>query len=230
MIDIHCHILPGIDDGSQDFDISLKMARIAAADNITTIIATPHVGDNHLPRAKIIALVQALNAALEQEQIDILILPGAEIQSHWALNLCHEHCLADSPYLLLEFPHSYLPGDALDIIFSLLEQNKKVILAHPERNFAIYSDPRKIIPLIEAGAKVQITAESLIGKQGPDVRNCANYLLKNKMVHYLATDSHSPNFRKPCLSNALKKAEKILGRREAIKLVKDNPEKILHRK
>ncbi len=227
MIDIHCHILPGIDDGSPDLETSLKMAQIASQDGIRSIIATPHVGDNNLQRETIIEKTSRLNRSLEKSNLDLTIYPGGEIQSHKATSLASIHTLASSNYVLIEFPHSFLPSDSGSLVRSLTSSGYQVIVAHVERNSAITFQPDKVIELIRAGAQTQITAESVTGFLGPDNKRCADYLLKKGWVDFIATDSHSPRFRRPALLQAVNVAARIIGKKEAVKLVLNNPQKIL---
>ncbi len=219
MIDIHCHILPGIDDGAPDMATSLAMAEIAANDGIRTIIATPHLASAAYPRKQLIEAVAQLNTALQQQSIPITILFGAEVQAHIALEAADRFCLAGSSFLLVEFPYSYLPADAEDLIYSLVARAITPIIAHPERNAQIEREPRLLAPLLNMGAKTQITAESLTGRQGMAAKSCAEHLLRNGQVHYLATDSHAPGFREPVLSRAVKQAARIVGEEQAEKLV-----------
>ncbi len=228
MIDIHCHILPGIDDGAPDLKASLAMADMAVADGIQVIIATPHVdGSGYLSMAMINTAVEQLNSVLRQRGVDLVIFPGAEVQSHAAIRLADQYCLAAGSFFLLEFPHSHLPADALDLIYTFVDKGLTPIIAHPERNREINMEPEKLTGLVEAGARVQITAGSLTGELGANARICAQLLLKRNMVHFMATDSHSPNFRKPILSRAVKQAKKYLGREGALALVRESPLAIL---
>ncbi|MFH2124028.1 MAG: CpsB/CapC family capsule biosynthesis tyrosine phosphatase [Pseudomonadota bacterium] len=222
MIDLHCHILPGIDDGSPNMETSITMAEMALKDGIHTIIATPHLCAG-LTRGAINDAVTKLQEALNTARLDITILSGAEVPSHMALAVAEEFCLAGNSFLLLEFPYNYLPSDSAIIIEKLLERGITPVIAHPERNLTIYSDPCRLAPLIDIGAQAQITAASLIGELGVNAKNCSEYLLKHNQVHYLATDSHAPGFRKPMLSKAVKQAAKIIGKEQAIKLVTENP-------
>jgi protein-tyrosine phosphatase len=226
MIDLHSHILPGIDDGSPNMESSLAMAKMAVKDGIRTIIATPHFTHN-CTRSSLEESVAALQEAVTAAGIDLTILVGAEIPSQLALAVAWEFCLADSSFLLLEFPHNHLPADSSLVIAKLLENGITPIIAHPERNRAIFHDPLKLASLIAAGAQAQVTAESLTGDLGVSIRNCAEYLLKQNMVHYLATDSHSPAFRKPLLGKAVKHAAKIIGKEQAMKLVYDHPAAVI---
>lgn len=228
MIDIHCHILPAIDDGSPDLDTSLTMAAMAAADGIEIIIATPHVDmTGRAAWSRICEEVKRLNNALQEERIELRVLAGAEVQSHVAVTKAGQFCLASGSFFLLEFPSTHLPVDSLEIVHTAVRQRITPIIAHPERNAAIIQEPGKLLPLINAGAKIQITAASLTGDLGPDVAACAGFLVRNSMVHFLGTDSHSPGFREPILSKAVKKASRYMGRKKALALVRDNPLAIL---
>lgn len=228
MIDIHSHILPGIDDGAPDLNASLAMADIAVADGIQVVIATPHVdASGHLSMAMINTAVDQLNSVLQQRGIALAVFPGAELQSHAAIQFADQYCLAAGSFFLLEFPHSHLPADALDLIYTFVQKGLTPIIAHPERNREISMDPNKLAAFVGAGARTQITAGSLTGELGANAQTCAQFLLKRNMVHFMATDAHSPNFRKPMLRKAVKKAKKYLGRKGALALVRDNPLAIL---
>lgn len=211
MIDIHCHILPGVDDGALDMETSIMMARIAANDGIHTIIATPHLTTATYPKEKLIQAVAHLNITLEKLDIPITVLFGAEVQAHIALKVADLYCLADGSCLLVEFPHSYFPADAVNLIQSLVNKSITPIIAHPERNVDLEREPWRLAPLLQIGAKTQITAASLLGKLGMEAKNCAEYLLQNHQVHYIATDSHAPGYREPVLSKAVKYAAKSIG-------------------
>jgi protein-tyrosine phosphatase len=219
MIDIHCHILPGIDDGSPNLDTSLAMARIAVKDGIHTIIATPHLSSVPLSRQHLLDAVSQLNMALQQHGIPLTVLFGAEVQAHIALIVADRFCLAESAFLLVEFPHSYLPGDAAELISVLMGRAVTPIIAHPERNIEAGREPWRLAEFVNLGAKIQITAESITGKMGITAKNCADYLLQNGLIHYIATDSHAPGFREPVLSKAVKLAAKTIGKDQARKLV-----------
>ncbi len=228
MIDIHSHILPGIDDGAPDLNTSLAMAELAVADGIQVVIATPHVdGSGYLTMAMINTAVDQLNSVLQKRGLGLIVFPGAELQFHAAKQLVDQYCLASGSFFLLEFPHSHLPADALDLIYTFIQKGLTPIIAHPERNREISMEPGKLSSLVGAGAKVQITASSLTGELGTSAQICARFLLKNNLVHFMATDSHSPNFRKPILSKAVKKAKTYLSREGALALVRDNPLAIL---
>lgn len=227
MIDIHCHILPGLDDGPQHLKTSTAMASIAAKDGTRTIIATPHTDGIRVNRDTVAVKVRELNSELDRLSIPLEILPGYEIPYHLVPDLAATHTLAGSKYVLIEFPHTYVPNDALATVYDLIDKGLFPIIAHPERNGGVLAEPDLLINLIEAGALVQLTAASITGELGPDIQQCSVYLLSNSMVHFIATDSHSPSFRKPTLRKAYTLAAKLLGSERTDLIAINNPGKIL---
>lgn len=228
MVDIHCHILPAIDDdGPSRLEDVLEMARIAVADHIRQIVATPHIKNNiHAPDF-IRERVGWFNQELKKKGIDLEILPGAEVSSMLNISIMREHTLNGTDYILLEFPHSHLPLNARQIVFDALMAGMTPIIPHPERNPTVVRRPELLIELVEAGALVQVTAESLVGGFGPEARACAAYLLKNDVVHALATDAHSPTWRRTILSGGVREAAKIIGESAARRLVTTNPASVI---
>ncbi len=223
MIDIHCHILPGIDDGPADMTESIRMARIAAADGITTIVATPHLKDRIDTSEIIAAGVDELNRHLTDHKIPVRILRGADINVMLTTPKFRDYTINGTQYLLFEFPHTHMPGNAGHIIFNAMKEGLHPIITHPERNPSVIREPDIIIALRETGPLIQITAGSLMGHFGPESRECAMYLLKKGAVDFIATDAHSYDNRPPILSEGLRVAEKILGREHAYLLVEANP-------
>jgi len=226
VIDIHCHILPGIDDGPERLETSLAMASMAAADGIRTIIATPHTDGVRVHHAAVTQAVEELNHELESSRIPVTVAVGFEIPYHLLDSLAATHTLADSRYVLVEFPHGYIPRDAGQTLYNLIMQGLRPIIAHPERNGGVLTRPDRLAEFIDAGALAQLTAASITGDLGSDVQRCALYLLNRNLSHFIATDSHSPSFRQPVLGKARAVAEKILGQKEADLLVMGNPVKI----
>lgn len=227
MIDIHCHILPGVDDGPLLLKSSLSMAKIAAGDGITTIIATPHTDGIRVNRQTVAALVERLNSELQRHAIPVRIAPGHEVPYHLVAELADTHTLAGSRYVLAELPHTCFPAGALRTVYWLLDRGLVPVIAHPERNTDILFDPDLLRGLVEAGALAQLTADSVTGELGTDIQRCAHYLLEHDLVHFIATDSHSPTFRKPVLRKAHGVAARLIGRQRADQLTRGNPEKIL---
>lgn len=227
VIDIHCHILPGLDDGPQRLETSLAMASVALRDNIRVIIATPHTDGVSVNRDTVTAKVIELNSELEQLAMGIEIVAGYEIPYHLVAELAPTHTLAGSRYVLIEYPHTYIPGDARTTIQRLVQQGLQPIIAHPERNGGVLEQPDRLAESIQAGALTQLTAASLTGELGPDLQRCAMYLLSNGLVHFIGTDSHSPSFRTPVLKKAHTMAAKLVGREQADQLTMVNPGRIL---
>ena len=228
MIDLHCHILPGIDDGAVDMQTSINMARIAAEDGIETIVATPHIKEIQHSTVKLHTLVQQLNNHLEHQNIPVNVLLGGDVFALLNPSCLKDYTINNSRYILLEFPHNYLPSNSREILFSLAIQGLCPIITHPERNLAIMKNPNLLLELLYGNVLVQITAGSLTGEFGPDEQACARYLLQKDAVHFIATDAHSTEFRRPVLSDGFNYASKIIGKERTKKLVRDNPSAVLN--
>ncbi len=218
MVDIHCHLLPNVDDGPKSWDESVEMARIASGDGIKVSITTPHwiQGTNWEPETdRIRELVAELNTRLEQNSIPLKVLPGMEIGITANLPELLANgdiiTLGEGKYLLLEIPHYTLPYGLEDIIFSLESQGTKVVLAHPERNREFQNYPSRILQLTRLGALVQVTAGSLEGLHGRSAKKCAMQLAKLDALHIVASDAHSTTNRPPIVSKGLRSLEDIMG-------------------
>lgn len=227
MIDIHCHILPAIDDGPADLDTAVAMARLAAADGITAIVATPHVNTQVYDQADIGDRVVLLTEALRREGIALELLAGGDASAMLPPDALRPFTLNQSRYLLVEFPHTYLPSNAREILFDFLAHGYWPIITHPERNASVMSDPGLLLDLLADGVYVQLTAGSLTGDFGPGAEACAHYLLRRGAAHFLATDAHSPTRRPPVLSGGLEVAVEIIGRDRAVALINRNPAAVL---
>jgi protein-tyrosine phosphatase len=227
MVDIHCHILPGIDDGPNDIHESIHMSEIAARDGITTIVATPHVNNALTPLEEIKERIDQLNGSLIDRGIPVEVLQGADVSALIDISLLEGYTINNTKYILIEFPGSHIPLNAGEIIFTLVIKGYRPIISHPERNPSIIRDPGILDGLIQTGALVQVTAESLTGDFGPDIQECVSALLKKGTVNFIATDAHSSSWRRPVLSGGLRMAEKILGKEKAYALVSTNPRAVL---
>jgi len=234
MIDLHCHILPGIDDGSPDMEESIHMARIAYNDGIRTIVATPHTMNGIFinKRDLILSEVEKFQHILNTEKIDILILPGSDVHvNHNMLELINEGKALTvndkGKYLLLEFPHQLVPPRIPELVFELKLHGITPIFTHPERNSAIQGDLNIILRLVEQGALTQITANSLTGEFGPMAYKTAVEMLKHNLAHIIASDAHSSKIRSPRLSNATHKASEITGEKRAEAMVTKIPQAII---
>ncbi|MFA9396917.1 MAG: tyrosine-protein phosphatase [Clostridiaceae bacterium] len=214
MIDIHCHILPGIDDGSEDLETSLSMVAIAKKQGIDSIIATPHYiyGQNENNYQDIKQAVIDLNKEIEARELGVKIYPGQEIYlDKYSLDLYKEGILGglyDTRYVLVEFPMDKLPKDALDLIYELNILGAKVIVAHPERYNYIIKDPLLINKFINEECYFQINSHSITGLFGKEIKNTAKILIENGVCDFIASDAHTTRRRKPEILEALQQAEK----------------------
>lgn len=227
MIDIHCHILAGTDDGPAGIEESVEMARIASGDGIRTIIATPHIKDSFYPPGLIQERVDDLNRRLYDLSVPLRVLRGFDVNALLDPSLLGDYTIEGTSYLLVEFPHTHLPGNARDILFNLVLSGYRPIITHPERNPSVIRDPRLLPGLIEISPLVQITAGSLLGEFGPEIQECAIHLLRRDFVSFIATDAHSSRSRRPVLSEALRVAERVIGKESARRLVSANPEAVI---
>lgn len=230
MIDLHCHILPGVDDGAVDLPMSIRMAQIAADDGIRVIVATPHINDDFVPLTNIYEMCGELNSQLKRLGIEVSIVPGGDVSALLSPAQVKEYTINGGHYILTEFPHSQLPRTSKEILFNLSVRGLCPIITHPERNRAVIENPDKFLSLIKGDVLVQITADSLTGAFGRDAQACAIYLLRKGVVNFIATDAHSSEFRRPVLTAGLKVAEKFVGKAQAKKLVFDNPAAVLQDK
>ncbi len=208
MIDLHAHILPGVDDGPATIEESLELARRAADDGVRVIAATPHVRDDYPTQpATMERLVAELRAAIQQQGIPVDVRPGAEIAIDWLDRLSDDDLsrfgLGGSPhYLLLEFPYAGWPLSLHEWVFRLVTREITPVIAHPERNADVQNDPEELRPLVDAGALVQITAASLDGRIGRSSRAAATALVERGLAHLLASDAHTPEVREAGLRAA----------------------------
>ncbi len=232
-VDIHCHLLPGIDDGAKDIAESLAMARLAVADGISTIVCTPHQCGNYACNRSgaIRRSVDELQQVLDGEEIPLQVLPGADvrIESDIIAELQADNILSladQRRHVLLELPHElYFPLEGLH--GNLKAKGITGILSHPERNQGILDQPNLVKPLVELGVLMQITAGSLVGTFGEKVQKFSEDLLCNGLVHFISTDAHSSKRRRPLLQRAYKRAVRLVGEDMALEVCCRNPMSIV---
>lgn len=233
MVDIHCHILPGVDDGAKTSEEAIEMARIAVSDGITDIIATPHTYDGlYLQRTEnVLKSVQSLQQALEQEEIPVRIHPGSEVHVHSELidHLFSGQILSlgnGMKHVLLEFPSAHFPLFSSRVVRQLLDRGITPVIAHPERIEVFRLNPSLLREWTEQGAIGQVTAGSLLGLFGRTARGCAIDFVKQRLVHVIASDSHHVRSRRPELSEAYKALTTIIP--EEVEMFRHNAQAILH--
>jgi protein-tyrosine phosphatase len=208
LIDLHSHILPGLDDGAVDMEDAVAIARAAQADGITAIAATPHVREDYPTTADAMEQgVRQLRRILEDRRIDIELLPGGELSleqlDYLSLDELRRFGLGGNPnYLLVETPYRTWPLP-LDTIAGRFEAVGLVpVIAHPERNPVVQGDISKVEGLVQSGALIQITAASIDGRLGSRARACSEKLLDEELVHLISSDAHTAGIREAGLSAA----------------------------
>jgi protein-tyrosine phosphatase len=279
MIDLHIHILHGMDDGPNTLAESVAMCRISYQDGVRTIVATPHTGNGLFfnNRAMILEKVRGLSEALKhcefgnpncgiknpeqvlksvlgnpqpsagssgsvqseisnpKSEITFRVLPGADV--HFSPEIARliqegeiETVNDNGLFLMVEFPSHAIPIRAEEVLFQLIAKRIIPIITHPERNFEIGQNPRRYYEMIKMGCLGQVTAMSVTGQFGPEIKRLAEKLLRRNLIHFIASDAHSPGGRPPTLSLAVKAASKIVGAEEARKMVTEYPQAVLEGK
>ena len=230
MIDLHFHCLPGVDDGPADWAEALELCRLAAADGVTRIVATPHVLRDpwwNEDRAARQALIDELNGKLGGKPE---VVAGAEV---WFTDALVEHAeagergpfstLAGSRYLLVEFPPGYVAPGAAAAFHELSVMGIVPVVAHPERNLVFAREPGRLAELVEAGAIGQVTAGSLTGEFGRSARAAAEGMIGDGLAHFVASDAHDPKRRPPRMAAARERARKLWGAEVEAGLFDANP-------
>jgi protein-tyrosine phosphatase len=231
VIDIHSHIMPGIDDGARTLDEALEMVRIAVEDGVEQIVSTPHMfnGLSRNPEpTEIEDLVAEFNEAVSKASEGRLkILPGNEVRISHEIVAQAQHNrvtrINQRNYMLVEFPQVSVPAAAEELFHGLLCEGVRPVLVHPERNSQIQADPSIVAAFIEQGVLVQVTAMSVTGEFGIAAKTCGDILLRHNCVHFLASDAHRSKTRRPVLSKARAAAAMLIGEQRARALVCENP-------
>jgi protein-tyrosine phosphatase len=211
MIDLHCHVLPGIDDGPKTIEGSVALARAAAAAGIRTLVATPHVNRRYPNDAETIAhLAEELDTRLAAEHVPIEIRRGAEIAMPYTADLAPTQLsrlgIGEGPWLLVE-PAFTQTVDELDaILLDLQHGGHRILLAHPERCMAFHRDPLMLESLVQAGVLTSITAGSLVGRFGEHVRRFALGLARDGLIHNVTSDAHDHIRRPPGMAREIEQA------------------------
>lgn len=235
MIDLHSHIMPGIDDGSQDIYDSIEMAEIAEDSGVEVIVATPHSNfkgvyesyyDHHFKQR-----FAHLKQALKDNNLSLTLIEGMEIMasddiiqklnSHQLITLNH----TDVPLVEFDF---FVHFDYIHyIVEQLLKNGYRPLIAHPERYFCIIKDPDRVRTLLKMGALIQCNKSSILGHFGLNIKTCVDYLLKEKLVTVVASDSHGIDVRTPDMSEIQFYLDLKYGSKMAELLLESNPKKIL---
>lgn len=234
MIDMHSHILPGLDDGAADWAQAIAMARVAVKDGITEMVCTPHwvLGKYENNKERILPRFAEFEARLVAEKIPLKIHSGAELRIDTTLlqRLKAGELLTlnnGSGYVLLELPDDNLPSDLHDFFWQLQINGFRPILSHVERNPILRENPRRLFNWVERGILTQITAASLQSDFSVEIRKFALFLVKHRLAHMIVTDTHSLRMRKPELSGAYSVIEHLMGKETVARMVYKTPRHIL---
>jgi protein-tyrosine phosphatase len=217
MVDLHCHILPGIDDGAQTLSDSLEMAKQAVADGIHTIVATPHYHKNVYENKKqtIIEKTFELSEALLTAGINLRILPGQEprIDGELLVHLDKGEVitLAGSNYLFIEFPSAHVPHYSAKLLYDLQQFGYVPIIVHPERNQEIIERPEMLYQFVKNGSLTQVTAASVCGDFGKKIKNFSMQLVESNLTHFIASDAHNITSRRYRNQEAFKQVSLKFG-------------------
>jgi len=215
MVDLHCHLLPAIDDGPVNVDFSIALAREAVAAGIATTAATPHIrSDDSLEPSRLRGEVDSFRRALEAAEVPLHVVTGGEVTVARARTLgdadLRSVCLDEGRYMLVESPYSTAGGELELAVEELLERGVRPILAHPERSATFLERPDRLRALVERGVLCSVTAGSMSGYFGATVRRFTARLLERGLVHNVATDAHDHFLRAPWLLSGFAAMEQDL--------------------
>lgn len=226
MIDIHHHLIFGVDDGSRDLETSVQMVEMAAADGITHIIATPHAVERYPYRLE----VNAERLAAIQQRVGDKVKLGLGCDFHLsfeniddALSHPRKYTLNGLNYLLVEFPDTMISAKITDMFYEMIVVGMRPIITHPERNLTLQRAPERIKEWLKQGCLVQVTAGSITGRFGKRAQEMSLQLIQKGRVHFLATDAHDLKSRPPVMSEAFKVIAEKFGQETAERLCISNP-------
>ncbi|HYQ48713.1 MAG TPA: CpsB/CapC family capsule biosynthesis tyrosine phosphatase [Thermodesulfovibrionales bacterium] len=231
MIDIHCHILPGIDDGPEKIETTMEMLRMAEKDGITHIVASPHFRCQDAPTLRDIEEnIGLVRREMEKSGMAIGLLMGADIRLTYELIACLSDraipSINGSRYFLLELP-DIPPPHLEEFIHETRVKGYVPIITHPERNYRLLESPLRSEALRKAGALLQLTAMSITGDFGRQIRKYSLQLLKSGCVDFVASDAHGINRRVPVLSKAFHEVSSVLDRDAALRMFVDSPKAVI---
>ena len=217
MVDIHAHILPGVDDGAKDIKDSLAIARKLIEKGITHVVATPHYMEDlcQLTPEETEKRVEQLQSVFSDEGLNIKVLPGAEAYITADLGKKVKSgqiaTLNNSRYILVELPMNSIPGYVHHVFYDLLVLGYTPIIAHPERNSLLFKRQDYLKAWLEEGVLLQLNAGSLLGIHGPSVKSVAKKLLINRKFHFIASDIHTGKEKNRSIFNGFEKIKKLTG-------------------
>jgi protein-tyrosine phosphatase len=229
MIDIHHHLLWGLDDGSTSVENSIAMAKMAVADGITHVVCTPHANGQYVYEPQVVAQkIDELQWMLDEKKIPLKLGRGCDF--HMSYDNIQEAKLKPARfsvnglgYLLVELPDYGLSQGLTETFYQLRLAGLTPILTHPERNSTLQADHRRLVEWLRAGLLIQVTAGSVVGRMGKQAHKMAHQLLSDKWVHFLATDAHNVTSRPPKMQDAFDIVAQKYGPEYAHALCVGNP-------
>ena len=233
MIDIHCHVLPEVDDGPKSWDAAVEMCRMASSDGITHAVATPHANDRYAyDRGHLAGLLAELREKIDPA-LRLQLSLGCDFHLSFenlerVLEEPHTYTIGETNYLLVELSNYSVPIQLSECFTRLGDCGLTPILTHPERNPILQQTPQRILDWAEQGCLIQVTASALTGLWGERPETIARWLLERSAVHILASDAHDTKRRVPNLSAARAVAERLAGATYAEALVESNPGAIVN--
>jgi len=237
MIDIHSHILPGVDDGAKTLEDALQLLRMAVENGVTTQVLTPHIRPTRYANdpKHLRSVFSDFVHTVREHDLPINLHLSAEVRIGPEIIALLQR--DDFPWLgewegkrafLLEFPYQNIPFGSLNLVEWLIDRDILPIIAHPERNREIQQNMEKLVPFLEMGCKTQLTGASLSGRFGQDVKQSAIDLLQARHIMVMATDTHNATHRPPDLKSSFEMAAEIIGEKKAYALVHDVPAQLLN--
>ncbi|WP_144555416.1 tyrosine-protein phosphatase [Bacillus sp. X1(2014)] len=232
MVDLHSHILPGVDDGARNLSDSVNMAKMAVEQGIHTIVATPHHLNNRYenPKQTIIDRVRELNKALLEEKIDLKVLPGQETRIYGEMVEGYELGeilpIDHTQYVLVEFSSGHVPRYTEKLFYDLQTKGLIPVIVHPERNQEIIERPEILFRLVEKGALTQVTAASICGDFGKKIKIFSLQLIDANLTHFIASDAHNTSNRKFKMREAFDIVQAKYGT-EMVYLFQENAELVI---
>ena len=217
MIDLHCHILPFVDDGPKTWTDFLEMARHAGNDGIKVIYTTPHHMNGYYLNTKkdIFKHVEQCNERLKKANIHVQLYPGQEVQIHRELFTSLDKgeilTLNNGNYLLLELPSTHVPSYTHEVIYELLLKGITPIIVHPERNQGFIENGQLLFDMVLEGALVQLTSGSMIGLFGRKIKSFTEKIIEHRLAHFIATDAHNTSSRTFTLNKSYETITKLYG-------------------
>jgi protein-tyrosine phosphatase len=226
VIDIHCHLLPEVDDGPKSWDVAVEMCRMAVADGITHSVATPHANDRYAYDRRYLAGLL--------DELRLRVGPSLKLSLGCDFHLSYDnlervleepqtYTIGNTNYLLIELSNYSVPVQLSNCFTQLADRGLTPILTHPERNPILQQTPQRVLEWAEQGCLVQVTASALTGSWGERPEIVARWLLDRSAVHVLSTDAHDTKRRIPVLSAGRDRAAEIVGEEYAEALVEGNP-------